>query len=912
MLTPELKDYLKGLKKTQPVPAEAEVMGSLSSVGWNQADIGEAIEFYRNAGAQTVSISDIRTKPISMEKAVSTFTGVGTLAIGASVTDTKNQTPSFAETDRFANRQPEQFNPRSQSTVDISSRSERAQESFSMRTMADSAAPHADVFQRNSDISLKKPIVGFNAPKTQIGDPRAAFSATGYSGPVKKKSRGKLVFFIVILLLLAAGAGAVFASYKGWIKLPFSLPFISSGTLPYTEENLLTGLFESISKIESAAYEASAALNMEKRESNAKPFSLEASEADKELKLAYKRDKDRFEALQLVKTGLSSYSLANKGKYPKTLQELSAAVSAGYTRMDFIPKDPSGSDFKYELSGSGDDYKLFITFETDEAVRKISEVGTGNTEVNGKTAIFNKSSATFIYFSGEPPQPILVSIIDANGEMINYLPADLSARFAVSGNFRKDKSTAGNDTGVRFRALFNLDTENFKFDVDGELTAIGGIEGDYYVRLNKFPKSLPIPIDLSSILGEWVKLDLADGSFSPLGVGTLPDIEGEHSKASDKALEINKLALKIADEEKVIKFVNKPVEEKFGDVTVIRYDLFFNKERILPFYQRLFTEIKNKYKDDAESKFISRAILEAEDDVIGMLKSKEFSQVFDYLEKNNVITISVEKSTGWPVQIAVKSRIVPGEKALKLQDKQLKLSLGIKLSDINEKSDIKAPDKYLSQEDATIKVTGMSKEQYRAIKQIANVNRIRSAVTNYQMYTGKYPSSLNELKKKGGELKERVGTTPENSGYGWTASYYKERPFLSQIPKDIFTGKEFEYSVSVDDYKLVYTIVLPAYVEGTYPSVINSDYTGTTRKYYLKYADGKNTADSKILSREAQSAGGVDNDQDFISDSLEKYIGTDLAKTDSDGDGYPDGEELGSYRNPLGPGDLERNYIFSF
>ncbi|MCK5511137.1 hypothetical protein KAI65_06420, partial [Candidatus Parcubacteria bacterium] len=56
-----------------------------------------------------------------------------------------------------------------------------------------------------------------------------------------------------------------------------------------------------------------------------------------------------------------------------------------------------------------------------------------------------------------------------------------------------------------------------------------------------------------------------------------------------------------------------------------------------------------------------------------------------------------------------------------------------------------------------------------------------------------------------------------------------------------------------------------------------------------------------------------DSDNDGLSDSLEKLYGTDPKNSDSDGDGYMDGDEVNNGYNPLGEGRLDetKNFISS-
>ena len=52
-----------------------------------------------------------------------------------------------------------------------------------------------------------------------------------------------------------------------------------------------------------------------------------------------------------------------------------------------------------------------------------------------------------------------------------------------------------------------------------------------------------------------------------------------------------------------------------------------------------------------------------------------------------------------------------------------------------------------------------------------------------------------------------------------------------------------------------------------------------------------------------------DRDSDGLSDDLEKRIGTDPENSDTDGDGFSDGDEVKNYYNPLGEGSMKMDKI---
>ena len=56
---------------------------------------------------------------------------------------------------------------------------------------------------------------------------------------------------------------------------------------------------------------------------------------------------------------------------------------------------------------------------------------------------------------------------------------------------------------------------------------------------------------------------------------------------------------------------------------------------------------------------------------------------------------------------------------------------------------------------------------------------------------------------------------------------------------------------------------------------------------------------------------GIDQDQDGLTDVLEEILGTDSTKSDTDGDGYNDLEEIINNYNPLGSGSLTRDLEFT-
>jgi hypothetical protein len=667
--------------------------------------------------------------------------------------------------------------------------------------------------------------------------------------PVPNRSGGKGILAVILILIILIGAGVAYAYYKG------IGPF---GSAPYSDTQLVSDIVAGIGKINNASYSLSLNMISEPKDADAEPFSV-AVPTDADKVAAYNRDLDKVRDIQLILSKLSDYKYKNE-TYPSSLSSLDKSSAINKSDYVYTPKS--------NLSG----YTLSFSVETSDAAEALSNrFGYSNEKtitVKDKLVTITDSSYSYIYIPAEPKKPAIVDLLNMQS-YLSYLPANFKFEGTLSGASQKiDKKNINGQAHI----VANTDFGDVNVAIDAEFKKVSD---SIYVLINKFPSFF---VDISKLKGKWIKFTPNDlASYGSLYFGSSAEsTEEEITKTKAKGVEQFKLFLSIADRNKALMSTGKHTKESINGISAYRYDLEFNKDVFARFYTELTTEFKDKYPKDNLMKF-DQATLD-------YLNSPEFDKVFEYFRKNTVLTLWAD-AQGIPVQLEYSIRMVP-ESNKKNVDNQIKLVATLALNDINKTTSINAPEKSLTMEDATIAMTGQSKERYRFDKQMSNITTIRYALDTYKRAKKVYPTSLNELTN--------------------TKSTYGSGMILKSIPKDIYDNNDFLYEGKGVDYNLMYKVELPAYVAGdSVYGMYEYNYSSGKDPLVMKAVNGQNTADSKRPSVESYELSKKDSDGDRLPDASEKYIGTDSLKKDTDKDGYSDYDEVMKNSNPLGPGNLK-------
>ncbi|MBX4199878.1 hypothetical protein KW790_00210 [Candidatus Parcubacteria bacterium] len=483
------------------------------------------------------------------------------------------------------------------------------------------------------------------------------------------KSLKKYLFWGVGVLLILGIVGTGVYAYMLGIG-PFS-------TTIYSEDDLLSGILQKTSDIHQVTYRVSSAVSISPRDSGAVPFEINLPD-NAAIFQKYQNDYTRARDINDI-LGILKYQKT----YPATLEAVVAGKSSYYSSYKTSITDPGTKEkYQYGLTDGGKNFNLTVTFDTKQAISYIkssfrtdrySYYPATGTPITSQTVTFTKYSPSYLYLSQEPPKPLIATL----GEYARYLPSELSASLSAGATADWDSSNW----------IFNVDATgdfgdlSYKINIDALKK-----DKDYFLKINNLPSFFSS--DISTLKGQWIRLPGASttpkdeaSEFSYLA-DNIGNYEADYKKNRQEAGEFLKFAAKTADETGLIKFKGLPHKEKIGDNTYYKYDININKDKIVPYYQKLLS-------DAPPGNTMSEALL-ADTGQLEYLQSAEFDQVFDYLDKNTFITLWIDEK-GYPAIVDYKMRIIPPADATALKDKQANLDFKLTLDNINNSVNIAVP-----------------------------------------------------------------------------------------------------------------------------------------------------------------------------------------------------------------------------
>ncbi len=874
MLTSELTEYLKTIKKLDPPPNDGDLHDALKTAGWNDQDIKEAIAFIRKPDTPVVA-PRATPVPVSSPARESLPLGQAKLQTGVDLSRPEIEAPHLS--------------PRA-AVSPVSSASPQSSPFQAGNSFARPAQPTSVVSPASPTLVTQKPALqtsvsaqprfGAEAPAgvkpvSPVSPVRTTPSGpTGPTSPVHEPFSMKMAPEV-------APAVAPTATLKPGTSVSTNEPrrsFIGMGAAtPSVTPGAMLG-----SKPVQAGTVVSGSKSLTPTTSGHASRSI--------AKLVV------FLLIAVIVLGGGGFGAFAYYKgwvtLPSFLSFTKKKQVAPYTEANFVEKlfDTVVSIKSYTAESSA---RLNVSSrDADAAAAAVDSSAVGISTSPDETPL--------------PGDPMTVEGAEASIEplinpLLAFIPSDVDAGFKLSSKVaRPDNAPLQMETSINFDykagGLINM-------EIAADVRVTGG---SIYVNIKKFPELLSTFSGMKPVLNQWVKFDLKEleGKGSLGAVTTLSnDIQEDQQRISQLAA----LLRKIIDEERVITFIGEPVVEQEGERDVYRYSLTINREKIISAYKRFAAERK-VIDDSFPAVFGETPVSQTETQMLyekdlARLESEQTTAFFDYLKKNVTISMWFD-ALGMPVKHEVKARIIPGDAVREFKGKQFNLLLTGTVSGINAPVVVETPPNSITLDEALAKAGGMTDEEYKRSKQSQNVEKIRTALDNYKTYSGAYPDKLADLAKKGSELTiQKVVAEDQKFTNTWVESQYKDRAFLAPIPADIFSGKDFVYALKGEDYELGYVMSPAVYKKGTSPlPLINFVSVSGKTVYTLSHVDGLNTANAKTLSVQAVAGNKLDTDADNVSDLLERALGTDLKKKDTDGDKINDADEITRGTDPLGPG----------
>jgi len=493
-------------------------------------------------------------------------------------------------------------------------------------------------------------------------------------------------------LIIAGAVGAVILLLGGGIAFAYLNGFsIFTPKAPYAEGELFSGISKAVQTIQTSSYSLSGELKVEPRDKDAAPFSVHPSnEAD--LQTKYQNDVTRLNNATSIVRALTWMHPATSS-YPASLDTIPSNSTNRYYTASLSTLDPvTHEPYRYVVSPDGKSFELSVTFDTDYPITaaraqaksygfmSAGQQASSQPGISGRTLTFTNTTAYYgLYLPSQLPKPYFEQLSDT----AQYLPQELNAHAAVTA--LADWTKKQSDWKFNVDAAGDFGDLTYKINIDALRK-----DEDYYFRINNLPSLFMGFMPLKK--GDWVKIAHdTPTSTSPYGMynpmsslaNSVHTGEAEYQKTREDLAAFNKAMLQIADSTKVIHFKNPPTLETVDGKKLFRYNLEVQKGSVVEFYKQLLAEAKKHPSTAAQPLFADQSMLD-------YLSSPEFDQVFDYYIKNTSLTLWVDPA-GMPARFEYSMRIVPPDTAKQLADKQARLTITLKMSDINAPVTIDAP-----------------------------------------------------------------------------------------------------------------------------------------------------------------------------------------------------------------------------
>lgn len=257
-------------------------------------------------------------------------------------------------------------------------------------------------------------------------------------------------------------------------------------------------------------------------------------------------------------------------------------------------------------------------------------------------------------------------------------------KFNLSAQEQIDKANSKN---IKAKALINLAMQTEGATISADLEGVN-VGDNVYLKLTSFPSFLPLPIDLTKIKDQWMKLSVKDLQ-NKLAAAGLPAASGDENNLQTTLKNLQE----IAKGKKFFNIQRRFSQENIGGAAADHYAVELNKKTVREFLPA-YLELAKKYAPLDQQAEVDKQINEVKADL-----DTNFEKYWQSLGGFS-FEIWVDKASGRLVKVKWDREIDPSQFSQNQPDiKQMKLRLEITLTKFNENFEITEPSDFKTAEE---------------------------------------------------------------------------------------------------------------------------------------------------------------------------------------------------------------------
>ena len=348
-----------------------------------------------------------------------------------------------------------------------------------------------------------------------------------------------------------------------------------------------------------------------------------------------------------------------------------------------------------------------------------------------------------------------ISFDDMWGPFEEMIPKDFRAEITFSGSGfslsqREEGKTALPDVALGLTGNGKFGSMTMSVDMEGR--AVGDA---FYYKVSEFPM-----MDITKgHLDEWIKTSPESGYIAEI----VPEYDDKQKEIVDNFRKF----ITQTQEHEVLEFIPTSRKVEVDNKKVIIFDVNINAANI-PTWIEAARQIALESSGENELPFFK-----SYEEPLSDEEKEEMVVKINKALGNIKIEAGLNRSSGDLMYLKVAARMIPPAESEKFADQQFNSTLTLELWNHNGPSRVEAPENFVDQEDIEREELGFNEEDYNDYKQTQRVISIREKLAKYYREHKSFPEDLSEI--------TRLGV-------------------------DRNTGEDYEYSVSDNNYKLVYVM----------------------------------------------------------------------------------------------------------